>query len=240
MAMTRVPPGGRQPEQAVPCAAVRVHKYGDFTAALSTYARTSFVRTPPRPDPAPPARALEGPVSGLTCGPDAVSRLQLVGRRPHAHLAGRRRASGPPPGYAAAWPAPSSTAITEPSTAPVNSSACVPSWGRNSPWERSAPARTTLSPSHSTRNAPWRPPLRRSPRLPPCGLPLDHPLQHPPTALGERTPGTDRLRTAVSYPHARRATTRTGVHSSGATPGHLHQPHGPCPGISGQGPCPSG
>ena len=38
------------------------------------------------------------------------------------------------------------------------------------------------------------------PALPSGGLPLDHALQHPPSALGERTPGTNRLRTAVSCP----------------------------------------
>ncbi|OEJ62740.1 hypothetical protein BGM19_02260 [Streptomyces agglomeratus] len=47
---------------------------------------------------------------------------------------------------------------------------------------------------------------------------MDHPLQHPPTTLGKRTAGTDRLRTAVSYPDTRRITTRTGVHSSGTRP----------------------
>lgn len=99
--------------------------------------------------------------------------------------------SGQPPRSAAAWPAPSFTVITEPSTPLANSPLSVPSWGAavdgRGRHQRGQRPRRIVQRGPQTRDTPWRPPLRRGPRLPPGRLPLDHALQHPPTALGERT-----------------------------------------------------
>lgn len=95
-----------------------------------------------------------------------------------------------------------------------SSATCAPRWSRT----RSQRTRRAVQRGPQTRDAPRRPPLRRGPRLPSGGLPLDHALHHPPPALGERTAGTDRLRTSVGCPDTCRITKRTGAHPSGTIP----------------------
>ena len=125
---------------------------------------------------------------------------RLGDRRAHAHRTGRRRAASGRRDRGSAWPARSSTAITAPSTPRRTSPTCAPSSGSPSRWARSAPAPTT--PLAESFNATLKRETLQGakslaqPRSPPGGVPVGHPLQHPPPAFLLRLPQPDRLRAA--------------------------------------------
>ena len=125
---------------------------------------------------------------------------RVGGRRPHAHRAGRRRAVRGPRHPRARWPGRSSTPTTEPSTRSkafaqlcaelgvTQSMGAVGTSADNALAEsfNATLKRETLQGAHC---------LARRGDVPPGGVPVGDPLQHPPPPLLVRPASPQRLRT---------------------------------------------
>jgi hypothetical protein len=126
----------------------------------------------------------------------------------------------------ARWPARSFTATTALSTRPRTTRSSAPTWASPGLWAPLAAAPTTSSPSRSTPHSNARlckaPPGGTPPATRAGRLPVDHPLQHPPSALRLRPPQPHHLREhhVGRYATIGRVTIKSRVHDPGRSPHH--------------------